>query len=148
MESIYLLELKGYKYYVGKTDRDIDERFQEHLDGEGSAWTCLHKPIKVLKKYKSYNLFDEDKYVFWNMSLYGIDNVRGGSFSQVELTPEESTVLTKILRHGSGACLACGSFEHFASECESCTRCGRDSHKVEKCYAKKHLDGTVLDERR
>ena len=141
METIYLLKLKNNKYYVGKTNRDVEDRFQEHLGGEGSAWTCLHKPIKIIKKYKSDNMFDEDKYVFWSMYVYGIDNVRGGSFSQIELSHEDRIVLNRILRHGSGACLECGSFDHLASECV----CGRNGHTSEKCYAKTYKDGTVLD---
>ena len=28
----------------------------------------------------------------------------------------------------------------------SCFRCGRDSHWVAQCYAKKHVDGSIIDE--
>jgi predicted GIY-YIG superfamily endonuclease len=49
MEYIYVLELRGGKYYVGKTS-DVDHRFQQHKNGTGSVWTRLHPPVKIIER--------------------------------------------------------------------------------------------------
>jgi len=41
-------------------------------------------------------------------------------------------------------CRKCNKRHEF--ECpKECERCGRNSHEMNECYAKKHLDGTLLD---
>ena len=46
--NIYILRLEGGKYYVGKSDNPT-KRYQEHLNGSGSAWTKKYPPISVLE---------------------------------------------------------------------------------------------------
>ena len=58
--TIYVLKLEGGKYYVGKTG-DLIARYQQHLSGEGSSFTRLHKPIKVIRTVTNASPFDEDK---------------------------------------------------------------------------------------
>lgn len=77
MEYIYILKLKNNKYYIGKTN-NVNNRYEQHLNGYGSSWTKKYKPLSILKKILSTSPFDEDKYVKEYMSKYGIDNVRGG----------------------------------------------------------------------
>ncbi len=44
MTIIYVLECESGKYYVGKTDRTIGERFAEHVGGiKCSEWTKIYK---------------------------------------------------------------------------------------------------------
>ena len=38
LTNIYILKLEGGNYYVGKTDNPT-KRYQEHVEGKGSAWT-------------------------------------------------------------------------------------------------------------
>jgi hypothetical protein len=52
-------------------------------------------------------------------------------------------------------CSRCGRDSHFIGRCYAsthlngsvlpCLRCGRDSHSKKSCYAKKHIDGTILN---
>ena len=46
--NIYILKLNNDNYYVGKT-KNVNKRFQEHLSGNGSSWTQMHKPIEIIK---------------------------------------------------------------------------------------------------
>jgi predicted GIY-YIG superfamily endonuclease len=49
--TVYLLECNNNKFYVGST-KNREQRFQEHQSTRsGSAWTRLHKPIRVLREY-------------------------------------------------------------------------------------------------
>ena len=123
---IYVLRLKGDKYYVGKTSQP-EKRIQDHHAGNGSHWTSLYPMIEVVEQFEG-DAFDEDKYVKKYMAEYGIDNVRGGSYSRQHLSAEDEAALKKELIGASDACFRCGRNNHFASA----------------CYASRHLDGHLL----
>jgi len=79
MVYIYVLKLQENKYYVGKTNNP-SVRIENHLNGNGSSWTKIYKPLKVVDMIPNCDDYDEDKYTQIYMDKYGIDNVRGGSF--------------------------------------------------------------------
>lgn len=126
---IYILKLEKNKYYIGKTN-NIDKRYQQHLNGNGSEWTKLYKPLHIITTIESSSEFDEDKYVKIYMSKYGIENVRGGTYVSIELEENSLFSLQKEIWHSKNLC----------------TRCGRNSHFVKQCYAKKDINGNSLDE--
>jgi predicted GIY-YIG superfamily endonuclease len=129
MEYIYILQLEKNKYYIGKT-KNIEKRYKEHKDGTGSKWTKKYKPIKIINTFETISQFDEDKYVKEYMSKYGIENVRGGSYVSLELDDISIITLQKEIWHSKNLC----------------TRCGRNSHFVENCYAIKDINGNIIDE--
>ena len=57
--NIYVLMLEKGKYYVGKSNVP-ESRILNHFKNNGSAWTSLHKPIRVVEVEKG-DIFDEDK---------------------------------------------------------------------------------------
>ena len=127
MEQIYILKLRGGKYYIGKT-RNIERRWEEHITGRGTGWTKKHIPISLIKTIKSTSQFDEDKYVKEYIAKYGIENVRGGTYSNVVLDANSIAILETEIRHSKNLC----------------TRCGRDSHYIKDCYAKTDVDGALI----
>lgn len=55
MVCIYVLLLDNNKYYVGKTSKDVNTRFKEHLEETtSSTWTSLYKPIKIVETFERY----------------------------------------------------------------------------------------------
>jgi predicted GIY-YIG superfamily endonuclease len=84
---IYALKLEKGKYYVGKTDRfeGAEMRFHEHLFGRGCEWTRMYKPISIIETYEHYSTFEEDVLTKKYMLKYGIENVRGGSYTKIDL---------------------------------------------------------------
>lgn len=88
---LYVLRLKNEKWYVGITTKEPKVRFLEHRENTRSAaWTRLHKPIEL---YDSISLGAvtekrakgrEDNVTLEYMRKYGINNVRGGDYSEVE----------------------------------------------------------------
>ena len=115
--NIYVLELEHGKYYVGKT-KNLDSRIRQHFNGNGSWWTKYNKPIKVIKTYTNTEKFDEEKITYQYMDLYGIDNVRGGSFCNIKLTNDQKSVLDKILKNERGECFECGKEFNYNHICE------------------------------
>lgn len=150
---VYVLELSGGKFYVGKTNSP-EFRLQSHFDANGSAWTKKHKPIRVVEVVSCddfENAYKEDMYTLQYMQKYGIDNVRGGSFCETQLSQDTKNVITKMLRSANDKCFNCGLSGHFAKTCtvsssvsssdeeveeEKCTRCNRTGHVAKNCYAK------------
>ena len=114
--NIYILKLEGGNYYVGKSDNPA-QRFIQHINGEGSAWTKKHRPLKLLNIYENASPFDEDKHVKELMSKYGIDKVRGGTYVQDKLTSAQEEMLNKEIRGATDCCTRCGKTGHFIANC-------------------------------
>lgn len=127
--NIYILLLQGGRYYVGKSDNPM-KRYQEHLNGSGSAWTRKYKPVSIEKILEKASPFDEDKWVKVYMAKYGIEKVRGGAYVLEEL-PEFQEEALKSELWGST---------------DKCTICGRSGHWAKDCYAKKDITGKEIEE--
>jgi predicted GIY-YIG superfamily endonuclease len=116
MESLYVLELDKGKYYVGKS-ADVSKRFNQHQSGSGSAWTKLHKPIRILETRPLTSIHDETNVTKDLMKKYGISNVRGGPYTAVELPVEQEDMIRHEMRAATDACYKCGKPGHFANRC-------------------------------
>ena len=125
--NIYVLKLESVKYYIGKSN-DIHKRFQQHLNGIGSSWTKKYKPLKIEQIINNTSPFDEDKITKELMNKYGIDNVRGGSYCNIELSDfQTQTLKTEIW---------CAK--------DLCSKCGHKGHFIKDCYAKTDVFGKSL----
>ncbi len=123
--KLYVLELSQQKYYIGKTKKKyILDRYYEHLYGNGAEWTKLYKPIGILECFESDDKFIEDKYTKKYMDLYGIQNVRGGSYSNVRLEDYQIKCLRNEFATSNDLCFICGKYGHFASQCK------KSDHKI------------------
>ena len=120
MFTIYILKLEQNKYYVGLT-KYPESRIQEHFNGTGSAFTKLYKPLLIIKQIQTYDRYDEDKIVKQYMSKYGILNVRGGSYSNIELSEPIIDFLEKEIMHSRNACFRCLKRGHFMKNCNAKT---------------------------
>jgi len=114
--TIYILKLRGGKYYVGKSD-NVQKRFQQHLEGEGSAWTKKYSPINIEDTIPNSSPFDEDRYVKEYMAKYGVENVRGGAYTQISLGDDITAQIEKEIRGATDKCMKCGETGHFVSNC-------------------------------
>jgi len=127
--NIYILKLDQGKYYVGKS-KNVAQRYQEHLQGQGSAWTRKYKPMKLDTVIENASPFDEDKQVKIYMAKYGIENVRGGTYVADTLTEEQEHALKAEI----------------SSSNDLCNKCGRKSHFFKDCYAKSDTEGNIISE--
>jgi hypothetical protein len=164
--NIYILRLTNGKYYVGKTN-DVQKRYWEHKVGKGAEWTRKYPPECVQSIIRDASPFDEDRYVKEYMSKFGVDSVRGGSYSQTILDDAQKSAIEMELRCAEDTCMRCGRAGHFVATCyartdvdgktiddeeedeeseddDSCHRCGREGHWANKCYARWDVDGCEL----
>ena len=117
MVQIYILKLDDNKFYIGKTRYLTNYRTNQHFKGNGSVWTKLYKPICVIETVYDCDDYDEDKYTLMYMKKYGIDNVRGGSFSNIELSSHDIKIIDKMITSSSDKCFKCKQNGHFAKYC-------------------------------
>ena len=131
--TLYVLKLRQGKFYVGSTN-NIDSRFAEHLNGNGSAWTREHEPVEIVSTFRG-NRFQEDSLVLTYMSRYGIENVRGGTYSSLCLPDDSKHLIERQLRHAGNQCFNCGSSDHFANQCPDMTRGNRQQPQQQQQQA-------------
>jgi predicted GIY-YIG superfamily endonuclease len=143
MVYIYVLKLQYNKYYVGKTNNP-QFRLENHFSSQGAEWTRLYKPVSLEALIPDCDDYDEDKYTRMYMDKYGVDNVRGGSYTQVVLDKGSKEQLTKMSNGTNDRCFACGKQGHFAKDCstyskdnQKCYVCGKSDHKTKDCTSNK-----------
>lgn len=115
--NLYILKCKNNKYYVGTTKQDVKKRLTQHMKGSGAAWTKKHKPLWVEKEIENCDVYDEDKWTKIYMDKHGIENVRGGSYSQIELSRSTIKILEREVNHANNKCLNCGKNDHYIKQC-------------------------------
>ena len=113
---VYVLKLENDKYYVGMT-KHPDVRLNDHFNNRGSAWTKKYRPISIIEVIPNCDEFDEDKYTIKYMATYGLNNVRGGSFSQIVLSIQCTNVINRMITHSQNKCFKCNQIGHYINEC-------------------------------
>lgn len=90
----YVLKCRKKKYFVGKY-KSKDTSFDYNIRNYKSvcAWTEAHAPTSV-QEITSGNV---DDIVLSYMKKYGIENVRGGSWQQMELTDAQICSIKKLI---------------------------------------------------
>lgn len=117
--NIYVLKLVQGKYYIGKTYKDVSQRFIQHKKGLGAEWTKLYKPIEIIKFFQTTDKFQEDLSTKQYMDKFGIENVRGGSYTKIHLDDCQLRALEMELKTANNLCFKCGKSGHFASVCKN-----------------------------
>jgi hypothetical protein len=143
MVYIYVLKLENNKYYIGKTNNPTF-RLENHFSSNGSAWTKKYKPIKVEELIHNCDDYDEDKYTKIYMDKFGISNVRGGSYSSVNLDEKTINHLQRMSNGTNNNCFICGLNGHFANKCTN--KLIEQNEEYEEVWCCEHCDKEYLSE--
>jgi predicted GIY-YIG superfamily endonuclease len=81
---VYALKLVEDRYYIGRTG-NILRRIEEHFTNNGSIYTKMYKPIKVIEIIEERTKEDEKNKTIEYMLKYGWEKVRGYTWCSIEL---------------------------------------------------------------
>lgn len=117
-DVIYILPLEGDRLYVGTTN-NIARRTEEHLSGQGAAFTKKYRMVGSLpiRVYVLKNQFMEDNVTVALMCEFGYNFVRGGSYVTNKLSAAQQRHLRLQCAHTDGRCIKCGLQGHKSSSC-------------------------------
>ena len=97
----YVLRLECDKYYVGISS-NINKRIGEHMTGNGSKWTKRYKLIEII----SIEVVPSIYYIWENnktlelMLEFGWKNVRGGSWTKVDMKSPPKLIRSRVYQGG------------------------------------------------
>lgn len=87
--------MENEKWYVGSEE---GESWMERvLEGNMCEWTRKYRPKEISLIYNGCSIFDIYPRLLLQMDMFGIDNVRGGVFTNVVLDKHEESILRKML---------------------------------------------------
>lgn len=115
--NIYVIECQDNNYYIGKTINEVGVRFSQHKNNQSCAFTSKYKPIKIVETFKTKDPLDEDKITKKYMMKYGIEKVRGGSYTKIELDDWMIKSLEHEFTSVKDLCYNCNEKGHFAKDC-------------------------------
>ena len=103
MKTIYLLQLENARYFIysRETDRKLSIVYLFLEATLKYDYLKTYKPLMVLNQWPEVHTIDVDTQVKKHMILYGIENVRGGTYSAAELTPQQKQLLDDELNHSA-----------------------------------------------
>jgi hypothetical protein len=115
-KSLYVLELSNKKYLIGTTTKTSDEVIIDYWENY-IPWADKSEPIKVIEFYEIKDNFEEDKKTLYYMEVYGIDNVRGGSFMDDEFSDDKLAIIRKMIDANIIYCKKCKTSDHATKDC-------------------------------
>lgn len=121
-EGVYVLELSQGRVYVGHSS-DVRKRVQQHIAGQGSAFTKAFPPTGVILPRLgcvtgSPEAAERDETLRY-MFLRGIQAVRGWKYVRVQMPPEEEQDAESNIRELFDLCRRCGHPGHFIGHCKA-----------------------------
>ena len=153
MVHIYVLKCEDGKYYVGRTDDGL-KRFNQHLGGRGAKWTKKYKPVDLAEWYPDKKNVHEKMITHKVMKKYGVRNVRGGPYTQVEMDESRISSIEESIGINQSKTKPIKTQSKIQTKPKSekrtktkCSRCGRTSHNITTCNANHHTNGKRLSDK-
>jgi rRNA processing protein Gar1 len=90
--NVYIIQLEQDRYFVYESNEKYSRKIMLECEIY-HTYPKQYKPIKILEKYEFKKIESVDSLVKEYMILYGIEYVRGGSYSDPILTKEQEKII-------------------------------------------------------
>lgn len=144
MSVIYILRLIQNKFYVGQTI-NLQNRLHQHRNKIGSAWTRKYPMVDLIESIPAFR-YGELATTLTYMDTYGVENVRGAIYSNVQLTKKQKQEIELHIRHERSLCLVCGKVGHYAHECPTKRMWKRVANFFSCCQAENDFEYKELND--
>jgi hypothetical protein len=95
MSLLFVIKCQKEKYYLGLS-KNFVSIFFKHLENHDSIpWMNMYKPMQLVHIDHFFNLKMLNNCVIYYMYIYGIENVRGGIYSNIILNLNQYNEITK-----------------------------------------------------
>ena len=89
MSLLFIIKCQQEKYYLGLSNSFVSIFFKHYENHNNVSWLNIYKPIQIVHIEHFFNLNKLNNCVIYYMFVYGIENVRGGSYSNINLSNEQ-----------------------------------------------------------
>ena len=155
--NLYLLRLQDGRYYIGKSDISI-QKLKKQIPRPNIEWTRRYLPLSIIDIRPLVRQFDEDFFVKECMKRYGIPFVRGGSYSDIMLSPNIIASLNLELKNQKDSPIIysddsdhenCIDYDEmdFVDDRrhDRCPRCHKTGHTIDVCYSLYDINGNYIE---
>lgn len=153
MRTIYLLQLEHSKYFLLAREFEPNPSVVYFFLEATVKYEFLkiHRPLAILNQWPETHALDLDTFVKKNMMTYGINNVRGGTYSATTLTHEQTAVINAELNAASSAkdisdVVIKSIIDAYADTLLSNADIRVEKDRLEADYAKWQKDSRILSE--
>jgi hypothetical protein len=95
MSLLFVIKCQKEKYYLGLS-KNFVSIFFKHLENHDSIhWMNMYKPMQLVHIDHFFNLKMLNNCVIYYMYIYGIENVRGGIYSNIILNLNQYNEITE-----------------------------------------------------
>jgi hypothetical protein len=145
MAYIYVIRLTSGKYYIGKTENPRILMTNNFINE--SFWMQVHRPLKVIEiiPISNDNIDKElDDYTLKYMDVFGIKNVRGGSYDSILIDDLTLYKIKKRIVENKQRCSICGEPGHYENKCSHIDFSDSDDDFYD-CFCEKVINNSKKD---
>jgi len=97
MPLLFIIKCQKEKYYLGLSNSFVSIFFKHFENRLNIPWLTIYKPMELLYIEHFFDIEKLNKTIIDYMYIYGIENVRGGCYSNVLLSRYEyDEITTKV----------------------------------------------------
>lgn len=121
MPTVYALKCDDGCYFIGQSNKEYIADVRQHFKRQVPGWTQLHTPIQIDFLRFFCDERDVDMFTRAYMYRYGIDKVRGGSYTNTTLTLQQLREIELSQYEGFVVCHRCQINGHNYTKCPFAT---------------------------
>lgn len=94
---LFVFKLQEDKYFIGYS-ADYERAFVELRAGFGLPWTTKYRPVSIDLVLEDSDGVNEKGVLYKYFKIYGIDNVRGGPYTDMELSTTQRETIQSLIQ--------------------------------------------------